>query len=37
MEPLGGLASLIAAGQPDVAPDQPDARGKVDASALYQS
>ena len=34
LEPLRELAAVVAAGQPDVAPDQPGARGELDAAAL---
>ena len=34
LEPLRQLATVVAAGQPDVAPDQPGPRGEIDAAAL---
>ena len=34
LEPLRQLAAVVAAGQPDVAPDQPGPRGQLDAAAL---
>ena len=34
LEPLRKRAAIVAAGQPDVAPDQPGARGELDPAAL---